>query len=54
VVWVLFAAILPSPVSQAAAVFVAAVAVGEIYQEIASPKVERRFGKLLFFVKRLV
>jgi hypothetical protein len=49
-----YAAYLLPQVSQGVDVFVAAVAVGEIYQEIASPKVEGRFGKFLFFAKRLV
>lgn len=49
-----YTAYLPSQVGPAVDVFSAAVAVGEIYQEIASPKVEGRFKKFLFFAKRLV
>jgi hypothetical protein len=49
-----YAAYLPPQVSQGVDVFAAAVAVGEIYQEIASPKVEGRFGKFLFFAKQVV
>jgi hypothetical protein len=49
-----YTAYLPTEVGPAVDVFSAAVAFAEIYQEIASPKVEGRFKKFLFFSKRLV